>query len=219
MTGSMLFTLTMLIQLVAFTKLENLMENSYMTLTKLGLCVKVINFLIRFRSMQAHVNTINEFELHTDAERTLFMKRTKFVFVVYMMDFYMTNMAHAAVLIQLLTSEDRQIAFPSWHPIDWQNDTRNYWIVVIYQFYGMVITTNIQVAIQQFPSLMFAMVSTQMEKLSMRLRNLGQRQIHDGTGTSTNISKGDLGKITTSLKDCISTHCETLEYVFQLFFL
>lgn len=212
LTGSMLFTLTMLIQLVGFTKMEDLTENSFMTLTELGLCVKIINFFVHFRSMQSHVTTINGFELRTDAERTLFIKRTKFVLLVYMMDFYMTNTSHVLNIIQLIAAKERQIEFPAWHPIDWENDTRSYWIVLIYQFYAMTITTNLQVAIQQYPSLMFAMVSIQMEILSMRLQNLGHNKIHGDRITNISNKEG-LENITTSLKDCIKTHHKILEYV------
>lgn len=221
-TASILFTLTMLIQLFGFTKREDLTENSYMALTEFALSVKIINFFLRIRSMQSHVDTINDFELRTDAERSHFMKRVKFIFLLLIMDFTLVNTAHATVLISVVAASKKEIGFPAWHPIDWENSVRNYTLVLMYQLYAMGITTNVQVVIQQFPSLMFCMVSTQMEILSMRLRNLGHNnhlknhycndhQRTEGGSFSDELQGNELTEISISLKDNIKTHHKILE--------
>lgn len=217
LTASILFTLTMIIQLVGFTETEDLTENSYMTLTELALCVKMINFFLRYRSMQSHVKFISDFELQNDAERKLFAKRLKLILILIVMDFVLVNTAHSSVIITVLAAPERMIGFPAWHPIDWQHNTKNYAMIFFYQLYAMTMTSNVQVVIQQFPSLMFCMVSTQMEILSMRLRSIGHKNVNEIGNANDNVtswtkrnveslSEEELTEISKSLVDCIDLH-------------
>lgn len=221
-TGSFLITFTMMFQLICFTKKEDLTGNSYMALTELVLCVKIINFYFRYRSVKTHLNTIHEFEFQTDAERKLFIKRLRFAYFVYMMDFVLMNIVHVLIYIDIFTAPERKIAFPAWHPIDWKIDTRNYILVLIFQIYGMGITTNIQVVIQQYPSLMFCCVSAQFEILSMRLQNIGHKQFLEDENSEdfhrhpNYLSPKVRKQISISLKNNIKTHLDTLKYFISI---
>lgn len=211
-TASFLFTFTMMFQLICFTKKEDLTENSFMALTELALFVKIVNFYYRYRSMQSHLDTINEFEFCTDAERKLFMKRLKFAYFVYMMDFIILNVSIVMTFAGAISAPDRKIAFPAWHPFDWENNTNNYVIVVLYQLCAMGISGNVQVVIQQYPSLMFYCISGQMEILSMRLRNMGHKELSE---ESSQVDKENLENISQSLNKCIRTHHRILEYCIE----
>lgn len=208
---SILFTLTMLIQLVVFTKREELTETSYMALTELALAVKIVNFYSRVRSMQSHLDAIYNFELHSDAEREHLRNRLKFMFALLASDFILTNTAHFSVQIRTITASEKLLSFPSWHPINWENNTTNYWLIFVYQVIGMGITSNIQVVIQQYPSFMFCMVSTQLEILAMRLQNIGYEKKRLIQPPKENIPMRVLTEeqhtsISYTLKDCINVH-------------
>ncbi|XP_031629090.1 odorant receptor 94a-like [Contarinia nasturtii] len=221
---SIAFTSTMMIQLICFTKKEELTETSYMALTELALSVKIINFFLRVRSMQSHLITGNQFKLYSAAEHEHFVKRLKFVFKLLMADFLLTNIAHLSVQIKTIMASERMLAFPAWHPIEWENDAQNYWLIFAYQVIGMTITSNIQVVIQQYPSLMFFLVSIQMEILSMRLRNNGYDESR--TSDSTKLTKEDKTikifsneeerRISNTMKDCVNVHYKILKFAKQL---
>lgn len=237
---SMAFTCTMMIQLIGFTKREELTETSYMALTELALSVKIINFFLRVRSMQSHLVTVNQFKLYSDDERIHFVKRLKFVSVLLITDFLLTNTAHLSVQIKTILASERMLAFPAWHPfIQWENNAQNYWSIFVYQIIGMTITSNIQVVIQQYPryvtkrreyteavekyvnffSLMFCMVSTQMEILAMRLRNIGYDKSTMSCGEKSakegNVikirSKEEEKRISEALENCVKVHYSILK--------
>lgn len=216
---SMLFSLSMIIQLIAFSERDELTENSYMTLTEFALSVKIINFCFRSRYMKSHMDTVMNFKLHSDEERQHFLKRLKFSLNFLMFDFALTNTAHLTLQMKALSSAERMLAFPAWHPINWSENDTNYWSIFAYQLMAMHITCNIQVVIQEYPNFMFYMVSTQMEVLSMRLRNIGYKKVVVDKGiefermntTVNQLFPKEIVDISYTLKDCIKVHHETLE--------
>lgn len=219
-----LFTISMVIQLVGFTAMDDLTDTMYMTLTELALCFKILNFLLRLRSMQKLFKTIKSFELRSMVEEAHFNKRLKFIYTLLMMDFVLTNFAHLTTQIKVLASPERIIGFPAWFPFDWINDTRNYIIIFVYQLISMTVTSNIQVVIGGYPNLLFCMISTQMEILSMRLSSIGHEKTDLLMNKAVNqkISKDSQDdntfyavrkretEITESLIDCFKTHREIL---------
>lgn len=217
---SFLFTLTMFIQLFFFTKMEELTENSYMTLTEFALCVKILNFYLRSRSMQSHLITLNKFEMYNDAERQHMNKRLKFMFFLLMTDFALTNSSHVSTLSKILIfTSKREFGFSAWQPLDWENNTRDYWLSFTFQSIAMTITSNTNVVIQQFPSLMFCAVSAQMEILSMRLRSIGHKKIQKnsrlgakGDTVVNDVSQKESKQILQSLVESINLHHKILEY-------
>lgn len=212
-TFSFLFTLTMMIQLIAFTELDQLTETMYMALTEFALCFKILNFLFRLRSMQSLLQMVRSFELKSVAEEQHFNKRLKFLYTLLMLDFWMTNVAHLFTQIKVLLDSRRLLAFPAWHPFDWIDNTRNYWFIFVYQLIGMSITSNVQVVIGMYSNLMFYMISTQIEILSMRLRSIGykkSKQISSDQDNKLNSIREE-NEITVTLKDCVKAHHSIIE--------
>lgn len=210
-----------MIQLIVFTEVDDLAENAYMTLTELALSVKIVNFFLRSRSMQTHLRTVKHFQLCSHIEREYFSKRAKFVLHLLLIDTVLTNTAHLFIQLKTLVATERMLAFPAWQPLEWETNSRNYWLIFVYQLIAMIITSNIQVVIQQYPTLLFCMVSTQMEILCMRLRNMGYKNVQTNESSVTidmdeiNVPKSDtsienLNLISKNLKDCMKTHHEIL---------
>lgn len=208
---SILFTSTMLIQMIAFTKRDELTENSYMALTEFALSVKIVNFFLRSRSMQSHLDVIKHFEVQTDAERKLLSQRLRFAFILLMMDFVLTNGAHVSLQTKVLMSPEKMLTFPAWHPIDWTTNPTNYWLIFTWQLIAMHITCNIQVVIQQYPTLMFCMISTQVEILSMRLRKIGYPQVKSPQTICLGDSQGASVSNNRNLENCLKVHRNILE--------
>lgn len=213
---SFLFTLSMIIQLVAFTPVAQLSGTMYMALTELALCFKIINFLYRIRSMQQLKQTIENFELKTQAEQAYFNKKLKFVYILLIMDFIMTNAAHLFTVIKCILEPEYMLAFPAWYPLKWTDNFKDYFIVFIYQLIAMGITSNIQVVIGWYPNLMLCMISTQMEILSMRLSKIGHEIEHQKMDLTINRHKNQIKgqkqiETTETLKECVNTHYSILE--------
>lgn len=201
---SFLFTTTMMIQLVFFTDLADLTETMYMALTEFALSFKILNFIMRLRSMQDLLETIKNFRLNSNAEKEHYNKRLKLLYTWLMLDFCMTNIAHLFTVIKVLLDPRRLLAFPAWFPFNWIDNTHNYIIAFIYELIGMGITSNIQVVIGMYANLMFCMISVQLEILSMRLRSIGHK-------TNDDLTIGNEMDSTEALKDCVKVHHEILE--------
>lgn len=200
---SFCFSTTMMIQLVAFTDLADLTETMYMSLTEFVLSLKIVNFLLRLRSMQNLLEMIKKFRLNSNAEKEQYNKRLKLLYTLLIMDFCMTNVAHLFTVIKVLLDRRRLLTFPAWFPFNCIDNIHNYIIVFIYQLIGMGITSNIQVVIGMYSNLMFCIISAQFEILSMRLRSIG----HETARTQTIEYKMET---TEALKDCIKVHHEIL---------
>lgn len=201
---SFLFTTAMMIQLVAFTNLPDLTETMYMALTEFALSFKILNFLIRLRSMQDLLETIKNFHLNSNAEKEHYNKRLKLLYTVLVIDFCMTNIAHLFTAIKVLIDPRRLLPFPAWFPFNWIDNRHNYIIAFIYESIAMGITSNIQVVIGMYSNLMLCMIGTQFEILSMRLRSIG----HETAEIQT---IGNKMETTKALINCVKVHHEILE--------
>lgn len=216
-TCSFLFTATMMIQLVAFTAMDQLTETMYMALTEFVLCMKIINFYLRIRSMKQLLDSINQFKIKSSAEQQLFDKRLKMMYMFIVADYGCTNTAHFLTQVKTLLAPIRTIAFPAWHPFGWENNTRNYWLIFVFQFIAMVITSNIQVVIEMYPNLMLCMITTQFEILSMRLRNLGyfRKNLKNVENLTHSLTAKERLQVSEDLKHCIEVHYDIKKYPFH----
>lgn len=170
---SVLFTTAMIIQLIGFTEMSHLTGAMFMTLTQFSLMTKILNLYMHLRSIQQLLRSVEEFKLETTAEREHFNKRLKLIFVLLVIDFLITNLSHILAVIMVLLDSNRTLTFPFWCPIDWKDNSRNYWFVFTFEFIAMAITSNTHAAIQWHPTFVFCMISTKTEILSMRLKNIG----------------------------------------------
>lgn len=206
---TVLLTMSMIIQLIGFTELSNLTESMFLTLTEFALMTKVLNLYIHLRSIQQLLRSVEEFRLETVAEREYFNKRLKLIFVLLMIDFSITNLAHALAIMKVLLDSNRNLTFPLWCPFDWKNNSQNYWLVFTYELFAIGITSNTHVAIQWYTTFIFCMISTKTEILSMRLQNIGYSFDDETKSVDTEVKRIEIKK---SFKDCIALHHRILRY-------
>lgn len=198
---SVLLTLPMLIQMIAFTDVSNLTDSMYMALTELALFIKIVNFYVYNDSMQQQMRTAQNFLLETYAEIKLFKAKMRFIYRITIVLFVSVNVAQFSTEIKTLATPGTLFLFPASYPASWLQGGAKYWLAYGHQTIGAIITSNLSAALEAFTCAMLIMVSTQMEILGMRLQSLGHVIDFDSTGTKTglksrNTSREQLDQIT-----------------------
>lgn len=171
---SIIFTLSMVIQLFNIQDMKNSTEALYMTLTEVALAVKIVNFLRRINEFQQMLRAAQDFELVNDDELKLLKiyvdRFFKMALFYYLAAFY----AGCSADIAAAFGSVNELPFSAWYPFfDWKNSNLDFWILVVYQTAGMFVTSMINVTVELFASLLMFMTSFQMEVLGMRLSKLG----------------------------------------------
>lgn len=170
---SLLLTTTMMIQLLAFTDLDQMTKIMYMTLAQLSLFMKVINFYVRLNSMQRILQTTKEFQLHSFAEEKLFNERMRFIFKIVMTLIISCNVAHFSAEFKAIMTPEMLLPFPCWYPESWFDGGFKYFLAYSHQSLGAFFTSNLNGAMEAYSAAYLYMISAQMEILGMRLRRIG----------------------------------------------
>lgn len=208
---SLLVTISMIIELFLFTEMENLTDNMYMALTEFALLIKIINFYSRLDSMQHQLRIVQNFRLESVDEVKQFDRRLNFIFWILMLDFISTGLAVTNAMIKSLLSKSGEwlLLFPAWYPIDWRNDRKSFWMSFGHQYLALILTSNLNVAIEMYPNFLLFMISAEMEILGGRLNVLGyEKRLNDDCVIVTNSAKQN--EILKQLKSYIKIHQEIL---------
>lgn len=171
---SLLYTLSMIIQLLNIEDMKNSTEALYMTLTEIALVIKILNYMFRVIEMQKILHSTEQFSLETDAEQILLQlyvdRYLKIIIFYYIAVLYAST--NADVISALGHNND--LPYSAWYPyFDWKNNNRHFWILFVYQAIGMFITAMVNVSLELYAAMLMIMNSFQMEVLGMRLRKLG----------------------------------------------
>lgn len=180
-TFSGIYTLFMCINLFFIPDLHELTDASYMTLTELALLVKIVNFYILNRNMQALYVTMKAFTLENDEEREFVALRVNFFFRITIFYYSLSNGAALLTEISSALSADWKLPYNGWYPyLDWRHKSKDYWIAFTYQCLGMTSTCNMNVTIDTFAIFFMYMISVQMEVLGKRLSAMGYANTRTG---------------------------------------
>lgn len=170
---SLLLTATMMIQLLAFTDLDQMTKIMYMTLAQLALLIKVINFYVQLNTMQRILETTKGFQLHSYAEEKLFNERMRFIYKIAMTLILSCNVAHFSAEFKAIMTPEMLLPFPCWYPESWFNGGFKYFLAYSHQSLGAFFTSNLNGAMDAYSATYLYMIGAQMEILGMRLRCIG----------------------------------------------
>lgn len=199
----------------AFTtrNMEEIVLCSFVSLTEVALCVKVLNMHFRMRVIQQHLHEIHSFQLETTEEATLVDGRCR----------TLTKMLFAYIGLVMVTGffsysvpfflDEPTLPYLGWYPLDWYHNRSLYWLVYSYQVAGMIIQSHILVCMEMYTVYMFVMLSSQFDILCMRLKKIGW----NNTGAE-DTKAGHISNATANAKliDCIAAH-RTISGLFEIF--
>lgn len=210
-TFPFLLTLTMLINLIFLKDKEQLTDSMYMTLTQLALFLKICNFCARNRSIQSLLTTVQSFELENSREETIYQKKIRFYFRILVINYFFTNWSHVMLQLRALSSSVYVDAFPAWYPFEPEEFSFvKYWTIYFHQFVGILLTSNSNVTIEMYPNFMLYMVSSQMDILCDRLKNIGYQKQKVDYSNKKNQMGIDQRETLFILKKCVKTHQDIL---------
>lgn len=170
---SLLLTATMVIQLLAFTELDQITKTMYMTLAQLSLFLKVVNFYVRLNAMQEIVDETETFQLNSFAEVKLFNKRMRFIYRLVIALIVSCNIAHFSAEFKAIMTPEMLLPFPCWYPNSWFDGGFKYFLAYSHQSMGAFFTSNLNGAMEAFSGACLYMISVQMEILGSRLKCIG----------------------------------------------
>lgn len=204
---SLLLTITMLIQLVAFTEMDQITKTSYMTLAQLSLFMKIVNFAFRLNAMQRALETTEKFRLNSFAEVKLFNERMRLIYKIVMTLIISCNVAHFSAEFKAIMTPEMLLPFPCWYPESWFDGGIRYYIAYSHQSLGAFFTSNLNGAMEAHSAAYLYMIGAQMEILGMRLRCIGidDKQPVESSQTGRPEHKEQIRK-------CIQIHQQILKF-------
>lgn len=208
---SLLLTATQVIQLLAFTEIDQITKTMYMSLAQLSLVIKVVNFYVRLNSMQRLLETTKKFQLKSFTEEKLFNERMRFIYKIVMALIISCNVAHFSAELKAIMTPEMLLPFPCWYPESWFDGGIKYFLVYIHQSLGAFLTSNLNGAMEAYAAIYLYMIGIQMEILGIRLRCIG---IDDGNqplkSHRTDRTTRRREQIE-HIRQCIQTHQQIME--------
>lgn len=183
-TFSIMFTAFMCANLYFLRDISQLTDMLSMSMTELALVLKIINFYVNNARMQLMLKRMQQFRMETRNDeaimhtRLVFLQRTTMIFYIFMYISMHSSTMNAAV------SGNEKLIYSAYYPgIDWKHNNVSYWFLFGYQYIGMLLTAQINLAIDTYFCIMMYLVSGQIVILGNHLSNMGTG--NKWTGKST----------------------------------
>lgn len=184
-----LYDLSLIIYIFFLEDVQEATNNLCMSLTLVTLFGKVLNFRTFLRRIQNLLHMCEEFALENDEEVVLVDQRISFYDKLVLFLFLSANIAGSAIYIGAFMSDELQLPFLGWYPLDWKNNYTTYVLLYIYQVFGMSIQCNLNVSMDLFSAYLMHVASTKLDILGLRLEKLskfkeqGQLNLHTDNET------------------------------------
>lgn len=164
----------MFIYLLKLSDQKDLTYGLYMFLTQFCGLIKFMCFLVNNDNFQKLVERGYHFQLESEIEEKLVQRRLQFFFKVVIFYYVMAMIAIHMTELMAIFAETVKLPFSSWYPyLDWQHNTRHYWIAVTYQHISITSASLLIITIDVLFSLLLYVVSIEIELIGLRLSNIG----------------------------------------------
>lgn len=122
--------------------------------------------------MKKCFKSVNDFVIETEHETEFLQNRMEPFQKLALFYYILPNVCGINAYLKPLFAAKTELPFLGWYPLDWKNNSLDYWITYVYQVVGILIEINLNVTMELFPSYLMYMLSTQMEILGMRLERI-----------------------------------------------
>lgn len=141
------------INIIFLDDLNQITDALYPTLTIVAYFSKLLNYyyykdgFIRCLSMMYDIQKNN-----SDDENRFAKKKLKYITILTLFFFIVGQFTIFVASIRplLLDTPPPELPLPSWYPIDWKHNRRNFWIVYIHEVIGAIIMVNCSVGIDGY---------------------------------------------------------------------
>lgn len=191
------------------TEMQEIVFCAFVSLTEVALFVKNLNMHFRSHVFQNHLKRIEAFEMENDTEAKLLDGRLKILRKMLFAYIGLVMVTGAFSYSVPFFTDDTSLPYLAWYPVNWQNNSRTYWMVYAYQIIGMVIQSHTLVCMEMYTVYIFVVLSTQYDILSERLKKIGNvKNNGDDCIDIQNNNKNIKQNTTACLISCIRNHRE-----------
>lgn len=170
----LLFTIAYTIPLAAsiflVDSVNDIPSRLFMSSTKLAMINKLIPIVLYNESIQQIRTLIDGFAIKTFSEHRLAGIRFNVFAKIMYIFFAMPHISISVWNIATVLSDQQRLTFDGWYPgFDWENNSRDYWIIYFYQYIGISVTGCVNITIDLFYCFAMYAISVEFEILGNRL--------------------------------------------------
>ncbi|KAH8324985.1 hypothetical protein KR074_007158, partial [Drosophila pseudoananassae] len=175
---TILFPLSLAARLFFTHNMQNMCENLTITITDIVANLKFLNvFMVRrqlyeIRSLLKHlderarqINHPEELAALNDAV-TIAQKGFQYFARIFTFGTILS-------CIRVAISSKRQLLYPAWFGVDWENSWRAYMICYAYQLFGLIVQAVQNCASDSYPPAYLCLLTGHMRVLELRVRRIG----------------------------------------------
>lgn len=171
-TLSFCYTGFMVVGLMFISDVNQITLSICVTFTCVAYVAKILNFYWHNAGMKTCLKRVNDFVLDNENELQFLQNRMKPFRKLSLFYYIIPNVCGITAYLKPIFATKTELPFLGWYPLDWENNSMDYWIMYVYQVVGILIEINLNVTMELFPSYLMYMVSIQMEILGMRLEGM-----------------------------------------------
>lgn len=170
---SLIYTLAMVINIFLLTNFSDLSNRLFISLTEAALVIKVYNFLMNNREWQKILSEIETFRTKSAKDEEILRERAGVSQMLISVYFCNCNFAVTALLVITLVGGATDLMFSGWYPgFDIDENRLDFWIVFLYQYVGMMITANVNIAIDSYYCFVMHILSAQANIIGHRMSSI-----------------------------------------------
>ncbi|KAJ6615657.1 Odorant receptor 2a [Pseudolycoriella hygida] len=196
--------------LMCMNDVDRFTESVYSTLTVIAFFVKLINYMYYQKHIIECLTKLMRMQRNSRSDEIIFHAKLQFLSKLTIVFFFGANCTVLAAALKPLFSTIAVLPIASWYPLDWQHNTRDFWIVFTHDVIGAFIVGQVNLGMDSYAYYLMAMITTQLEVLHINIEELGTNFDQSETDQS---HRKIIEKNALSLNLCLREHQMILELV------
>lgn len=170
---SAIYTAAMVMNIFLMTDDSDLSNRLFMSLTEVACAIKIYNFFVNNRVWQEILSEIESFRIKSPNEEQILQKRFYVFRILSNLYIWNAQLSLNALTVVTLLSGGTNLLFSGWYPgFDWKNNRRDFWIVFVYQYVGVIITAAVNVCIDSYYCFAMHILSAQANIIGYRMSSI-----------------------------------------------
>lgn len=171
-----LFPLTLIVNVFFAKNTQQLCENLTITITDVIANLKFFNvYLVRgdLERIKALLNKLDKRAKHREEQKILnnAIRISQTSFLVFVR---LYSVGTCLSILKVIYAKERSLLYPAWFGVNWFDNTLIYFIVMIYQSFGLIVQALQNCANDSYPPAYLIILTAQMKALEIRVRAIGR---------------------------------------------
>lgn len=197
--------------LMSVNDVDRFTESVYSTLTVLAYLFKLINYKYYQNHIIECLTKLMEIQRNSRSNEIIFRTKLAFLNKLTVAFFFGANCTVIAAALKPILSEKSVLPIASWYPLDWQHNSRDFWIVFTHDILGAFIVGQVNLGMDTYAYYLMAMITAQFEILHVHIEKLGTD--FDEFDQTHQSHERAIKESSYSMKLCLKEHQMILELV------